>query len=96
MEAAAIAQVAHRLEVPRWIVAKGVMDYADPKKDDRFKPFAAAASAQVLMRFLQTAPMSDAHTAVTTGATAGTTVNVVGNVSGSNISVNQTVLSPDR
>jgi Papain family cysteine protease len=27
------------------------MDYADPKKDDRFKPFAARASAEVLFKF---------------------------------------------
>lgn len=27
---------------------KGVMDQADPRKDDRFKPFAASASAEVL------------------------------------------------
>lgn len=53
MEAAAIAQVAHRLRVPRWVVVKGVMDHADPAKDDRVKAFAARAAADVLLRFLE-------------------------------------------
>jgi nucleoside phosphorylase len=52
MEAAAIAQTAHRLEVPDWVVVKGVMDHADPRKDDRYKPFAARASAEVLFKLL--------------------------------------------
>jgi nucleoside phosphorylase len=52
MEAAAIGSTAHRLGVPLWVIAKGVMDYADPRKDDRYKPFAARASAEVLLRFL--------------------------------------------
>lgn len=52
MEAAAIGSVARSARIPQWIVIKGVMDHADPKKDDRYKPFAARASAEVLMRFL--------------------------------------------
>lgn len=52
MEAASIATIAHRLLVPSWVVVKGVMDHADPRKDDRYKPFAARASAQVLWAFL--------------------------------------------
>lgn len=52
MEAAAIARVAIAAEVPEWLVVKGVMDHADPKKDDRYKPFAARASAEVLREFL--------------------------------------------
>lgn len=52
MEAATLASAAHRLSVPRWIVAKGVMDHADPRKEDRYKPFAARASAEVLFKFL--------------------------------------------
>ncbi|MFG1263625.1 hypothetical protein V5F65_12865, partial [Xanthobacter aminoxidans] len=52
MEAAAIARVAVAAEVREWIVVKGVMDYADPNKDDRYKPFAARASAEVLRAFL--------------------------------------------
>ena len=52
MEAAAVARVAADLDVPTWAVAKGVMDYADPHKDDRYKPFAARASAEVLFKLL--------------------------------------------
>lgn len=52
MEAALIGATAKQLNIPSWIVAKGVMDYADPKKDDRFKPFAARASAEVLFKFI--------------------------------------------
>jgi hypothetical protein len=52
MEAAAIANASHRLEIADWIVVKGVMDYADPNKEDRYKPFAAKASAEVLLRML--------------------------------------------
>ncbi|MEV4350436.1 hypothetical protein AB0J83_38765 [Actinoplanes sp. NPDC049596] len=52
MEAATIATVAHDREVPHWLVAKGVMDHADFAKDDRFKHFAARASAEVLFALL--------------------------------------------
>ena len=54
MEAATIATIAHERQVPHWIVAKGVMDHADPDKDDRFKAFAAKASAEVLFALLST------------------------------------------
>ena len=93
MEAAAISQVAHRLEVPHWIVAKGVMDYADPNKNDRFKQFAAAASAQVLMRFFQTValPISSKRN----DRIARDAINTIGDVSGSNINISQTT-KPSR
>lgn len=52
MEAATIAHTAHRLQVPEWVVVKGVMDHADPRKDDRYKTFAARASAEVLFKLL--------------------------------------------
>lgn len=52
MEAATIATVAHEREVPHWLVAKGVMDNANFDKDDRFKAFAARASAEVLFALL--------------------------------------------
>jgi len=94
MEAAAIAQVAHRLGVPHWIVAKGVMDYADPKKDDRVKPFAARASAEVLIRLLQTLPFETLSTE-TRGPEKNMT-NVVGDVIGSNITIHQNVSSRAR
>jgi nucleoside phosphorylase len=52
MEAATVATVASDREVPYWLVAKGVMDHADFAKDDRFKEFAARASAEVLFALL--------------------------------------------
>lgn len=53
MEAAAIGRVAQARELP-FAVAKGVMDRADRHKTDRFKHFAARASAEVLCKFLRT------------------------------------------
>lgn len=53
MEAATIGSIAGNLNVPRWVVVKGVMDYADPRKNDRIKSFSATASAEVLFKFLQ-------------------------------------------
>jgi nucleoside phosphorylase len=52
MEAAALGQVARSFGIADWIVIKGVMDYADPNKDDRFKPFAARVSAEAMREFL--------------------------------------------
>ena len=52
MEAATIATVADDRQVPHWLVAKGVMDHADLEKDDRFKAYAARASAEVLITVL--------------------------------------------
>ena len=52
MEAAAIGRVAHDRSLP-FIVVKGVMDYADHQKTDRFKVFAARSSAEVLCCFLR-------------------------------------------
>lgn len=63
MEAATIAVVAYESRVPNWIVAKGVMDHANPRKDDRYKPFAARASAEVLVKFLSTQVPSSASLA---------------------------------
>jgi len=64
MEAAVMGEVARSAGVERWIVIKGVMDHADPKKDDRFKPFAARASAEVLRVFLiGRFPASSVHSA---------------------------------
>jgi hypothetical protein len=53
MEAAAIGRAAFDAGLDRWVVVKGVMDHADPNKDDRYKPFAARASAEVLFAFLE-------------------------------------------
>ncbi|WP_158553883.1 phosphorylase family protein [Micromonospora deserti] len=52
MESATIATVAHDRELA-WLVAKGVMDHADTRKDDRYKKFAARASAQVMFALLE-------------------------------------------
>ena len=52
MEAATIATVAYEQRLP-WLVVKGVMDHADTKKDDRYKQFAARASAQVMFALLE-------------------------------------------
>jgi WD40 repeat protein/nucleoside phosphorylase len=52
MEAATVGRVAHAHGLP-FIVAKGVMDHADRRKDDRAKGFAARASAEVLCKMLR-------------------------------------------
>lgn len=52
MEAATIGEIAKQCAIGEWIVIKGVMDHADPNKADRFKPFAARASAEALRNFL--------------------------------------------
>jgi nucleoside phosphorylase len=53
MEAATIATIAHDRQIPHWLVAKGVMDHANLDKDDRFKEFAAKASAEVLFALIE-------------------------------------------
>ena len=72
MEAAAIGQVAFDRKLP-FLVVKGVMDHADKHKSDRFKGFAARASAEVLCAMLrrtlardvQARPTGDSATAST-------------------------------
>lgn len=53
MEAAAIGAIAHQHDVERMIVMKGVMDHADPDKNDNFKEFGARASAECMVAFLR-------------------------------------------
>jgi nucleoside phosphorylase len=53
MEAATVATTAQTFQIPHWLVVKGVMDYADPTKDDRYKAFAAKSSAEVLFKLLR-------------------------------------------
>jgi nucleoside phosphorylase len=63
MEAATVATIGHDKQVPHWLIAKGVSDHADDEKDDRFKAFAAKASAEVLFALLErllTAPAAAA------------------------------------
>jgi len=51
MEAAAIGFVGRKAGMPA-IVIKGVSDYGDHNKDDRYREFASSASANLLVRFL--------------------------------------------
>lgn len=53
MEAAAIGATAHAFGVPYQIIAKGVMDFAERERVRFFFPFAARASAEVLIALLR-------------------------------------------
>lgn len=48
MEANMVASIATAYEIP-WLVAKGVSDFGDKFKDDRYREFAARASAECLL-----------------------------------------------
>lgn len=52
MEISAMAALASISELP-FIAAKGVVDFADEFKDDRYRKFAARASAECLLLFLR-------------------------------------------
>lgn len=54
MEASGVAASAEALNIPV-IVAKGVSDFADTYKDDRYRLFAARASAEALIRLVRNA-----------------------------------------
>jgi nucleoside phosphorylase len=51
MEAAEVGSVAHAWQIP-FFVAKGVVDYADLRKSDNFRVYAAEASAAFVVDFL--------------------------------------------
>ena len=55
MEAAALGHLAHAQRERKLtaLVMKGVMDFANPGRDDHFKEFAARASAECLIAFLR-------------------------------------------
>ncbi|HXZ16367.1 MAG TPA: hypothetical protein VEH77_10415, partial [Roseiarcus sp.] len=53
MEGSALAAVAEIEGVERCLVVKGVQDYADPDKDDRFRHYAIEASYRFLAAFLR-------------------------------------------
>ena len=55
MEGAVLGELAHRQRQHAIdaVVMKGVMDFADPDRDDHFKAFAARASAECLLAFLR-------------------------------------------
>jgi nucleoside phosphorylase/tetratricopeptide (TPR) repeat protein len=59
MEGWAIGAVAHQHQLP-FLVMKGVMDFAHEEKNDRFKAFAARASAECLLAFVR-AHLSSRH-----------------------------------
>ncbi|NMO15818.1 tetratricopeptide repeat protein [Pyxidicoccus fallax] len=68
MEGWAIGVVAYELQTPFLLVMKGVMDFGDEEKDDRFKAFAARASAECLLAFLCAhLPSANAATGQRTG-----------------------------
>jgi nucleoside phosphorylase/uncharacterized tellurite resistance protein B-like protein len=52
MEASAVGALGEVLGVP-FVVAKGVSDYGDEFKDDRYRSFAARAAAECLLSFLR-------------------------------------------
>lgn len=68
MEAATLATVARQQGIPHWMVAKGVMDHADADKDDRYKAFAARASAEALFGLLIDLLIADGTEAGPAGA----------------------------
>jgi nucleoside phosphorylase len=53
MEASALSMTGWVHGVEHAIVAKGVMDFAEPERHRGFRPFAARAAAEVLLRFLR-------------------------------------------
>ncbi|MES5821139.1 TIR domain-containing protein [Streptomyces sp. RG80] len=82
MESATIAQVAHRLGLSDWVIAKGVMDHADPRKDDRYKKFAARSSAEVLFKLLSRRLASQHSPARNVAESRVRSVYVIGGVTG--------------
>lgn len=52
MEASVIGQIGH-IEEKRWVVVKGVSDYATPKKNNRYHVLAKENAAKVLKEFLE-------------------------------------------
>ncbi|MCA2216914.1 hypothetical protein [Jidongwangia harbinensis] len=50
-----VRTVAETQGVPHRLVVEGVMDHADPAADDRYRRFAARASAEVLCALLDRA-----------------------------------------
>lgn len=53
MEASDVGFVGFFQNVPRVVVAKGVMDYAEPERQYGFRSFAARAAAEVLLGFVR-------------------------------------------
>lgn len=55
MEASGLAALAEAHDIPV-VIAKGVSDFGDTFKDDRYRHFAARASAEVIISFLRNTP----------------------------------------
>ena len=72
MEAASVAASAWALDVPNWVVAKGVMDHADGSKNDNYKGFAARASAEVVWSFLIDRRLNDPDSILTASTSEST------------------------
>jgi tetratricopeptide (TPR) repeat protein/nucleoside phosphorylase len=53
MEGAAFGLVMSRHPLTRWLIVKGVCDYADRTKNDTYHDYAARASASYALRFIQ-------------------------------------------
>lgn len=53
MEGAAVGLVMHRYPLTRWLIVKGVCDYADGEKNDTYHDYAASASAAYALSFIQ-------------------------------------------
>ena len=53
MEGAAFGLVMSRYPLTRWLIVKGVCDFADQEKNDSYHDYAARASASYALRFLQ-------------------------------------------
>ena len=53
MEGAAFGLVMSRHPLTRWLIVKGVCDYADQAKSDTYHDYAARASASYALRFIQ-------------------------------------------
>lgn len=69
-EVATVGEVAHQHGRLPFVVAKGVMDHACPHKNDRYKKFAARASAEVLCDFLRRVIEPQRHAADSPGPSA--------------------------
>ena len=54
MEGAAFGSVMSRYPMTRWLIVKGVCDYADRAKNDTFHNYAACASALYALSFIRT------------------------------------------
>jgi nucleoside phosphorylase len=62
---------ANSLDRPRFLAVRGVSDYADPKKDDRWRVYAAQAAAAFTIGFLRSGPVPSRTTRIERRAAEG-------------------------